>query len=79
MTEENETKSHSRTLSVVIGILVALLLVYILSVGPVALCCEKMHVNSATVRQFYLPVIWLHDNTPLQKPLEMYIELWGVH
>lgn len=79
MPDEIETKSHSRTLSVAIGLLFALPLVYILSVGPVALCCAKMHVDTEMVRQVYIPVIWLHDHTVLKKPLEMYLDLWGVH
>ena len=78
MSDARENKSISQKLSVVIACLFALVLVYILSMGPVALCCEKMHGEPIALRQFYLPVIWLHEHTVLRRPLEMYLELWGV-
>jgi hypothetical protein len=79
MPEETETKSHSRTLSLAIAFLIALPLLYILSIGPVALCCQKLRGNTQDVKEFYFPVIWLHEHTILKKPLEMYIALWGLH
>jgi hypothetical protein len=77
MTEENETKSHSHGFSLVIGLLIALPLLYVLSVGPVALYVQKTSTNPEALREFYRPVVWLHDHTPLEKPLEMYTKLWG--
>jgi hypothetical protein len=79
MTEENETKSRSHGFSLVIGLLIALPLLYVLSIGPVALCAKKTSTDPQTLRVFYRPVIWLHDHTPLEKPLELYINLWGVN
>ena len=79
MSDERENKSLSQKVSVVIACLFALVLVYILSVGPVALYCEKKHGDFAAVHQFYLPLDWLHDHTVLQRPLERYVALWGVH
>ena len=79
MSDARENKSISQKISVAIGCLFALVLIYVLSVGPVALYCEKMHSDAPAVRQFYLPLIWLHDHTVLRRPLEMYLELWGVH
>ena len=79
MSDERENKSISQKVSVVIATLFALVLVYILSVGPVALYCQKTHSNPEAVRQFYLPLIWLHEHTVLRRPLEIYIELWGAH
>lgn len=79
MTEENETKSHSHGFSLAVSLLVALPLLYILSIGPVALLLEKSPSGGRYLQEFYLPVIWLHNHTILQKPLEMYIRLWGVH
>jgi hypothetical protein len=29
------------------------------------------------VEKIYAPVVWLHDHTILEKPLEMYSKLWG--
>jgi hypothetical protein len=79
MNDEKESASWSQRISLAIAFLIVLLLTYILSIGPVALCCQKMHGDTMAIRQFYLPVIWLHENTVLKRPLEMYIELWGVH
>jgi len=79
MTEENETKSPSHGFSIVIGFLIALPLLYVLSVGPVALYVQKTSTDTQKLNEFYRPVVWLHDQTPLQKPLELYIKLWGVN
>jgi hypothetical protein len=76
MSDERESKSFSQKLSVVIGCLFALVLVYVLSIGPVALWCEKTHSDPVWVRQFYFPLIWLHNHTVLQRPLEVYLKLW---
>ena len=52
---------------------------YVLSIGPVALIASTGPARRVSaVRGFYQPVIWLHDHTPLKRPLEIYIELWGV-
>ncbi len=50
---------------------------YILSIGP-AVAIEILIFRSSNQRlQFlYAPVIWLHDNTPLAKPLEEYTSWW---
>ena len=76
--DEAETKSRST------GFLWAaagpvLLLVYVLSVGPVARVCQNFSYNGPALRSFYYPLILLHENTPFRKPLDAYIKLWGVH
>lgn len=50
---------------------------YILSIGP-AIAIEILIFGSHNQRlQFlYAPVIWLHYNTPLAKPLEEYTTWW---
>lgn len=54
-------------------------LLYILSIGPAAFLASKSPGQwSTTIRRAYYPVIWLHDHTPLRRPLELYVELWGV-
>ena len=54
-------------------------LFYLLSIGPVGVYAQGKPPNSfGTARKFYAPIIWLHDHTVLQKPLEAYVELWGV-
>jgi len=56
----------------------AALALYVLSVGP-AVLLAKNRGNAAknTVEQVYAPLVWLHRNTPLRRPLDAYVELWG--
>ncbi len=51
---------------------------YVLSIGPVAMIVEKMGIDRGPFQVFYVPVIWLHDHTFLEQPLEWYVSLWGV-
>jgi hypothetical protein len=60
-----------------LGIVLALVL-YVLSIGPVGLFCEGAGIGNDVLRKVYLPVIWLHDYTPLQFPLEAYLRLFGL-
>jgi len=50
---------------------------YVLSMGPVVAAAGRNQANVPTIRAIYSPVIWLHHNTPLKKPLELYAKLWG--
>jgi hypothetical protein len=63
----------------VIALLVFLPIGYVLSIGPVVAIAERNKVGEETVKIFYTPVIWLHDHTVLEKPLEWYAQLWGWH
>ncbi len=56
----------------------ACMLLYVLSMGPVALVMKKSGASGATARQLYAPVIWLHDNSILKKPIDTYLHFWGV-
>lgn len=61
------------------ALLIVLPLVYGLSVGPLGYLLEKFHAPMTWrpyVGAFYHPVIWLHDNTPLKKPIEDYTKWW---
>lgn len=51
-------------------------LLYILSIGPAG-WLQKEGYLPRSVRTVYAPVVWLHNHTPLEKPLEWYGELWG--
>lgn len=51
-------------------------LLYVLSIGPVALLYTKYNWNSDVPEKVYAPVIWLHDHTPLKRPIERYVEVW---
>ena len=56
----------------------AWLYLYVLSIGPVIAFVKHAPIFDEEIFKFiYGPVIWLHDNTPLEKPLEQYAELWG--
>ncbi|MBM4780217.1 MAG: hypothetical protein GQE15_21145 [Archangiaceae bacterium] len=52
---------------------------YVLSIAPVAAAAEVLDLPRDSVKRVYAPVIWLHDHTPLRKPLEWYMALWGLH
>ena len=67
----------SRPLSGYVLLFAAVLpLLYILSIGPAA----AFFSHSETVKDIYLPLIWLYENVPaVDRPLEWYVGLWGVH
>lgn len=50
------------------------LLLYVASIGP----ATKLYTRGAPswILYPYLPVTWLHEYTPLEKPLDAYIRLW---
>jgi len=51
-------------------------LLYVLSIGPAGWLQKRGHLPG-DMRSIYAPVVWLHNNTPLEKPLGWYAELWG--
>jgi hypothetical protein len=79
MSEEREDQSNGRKFSAVAAILLAVPLLYVLSIGPVGAVIEKIPSSRGAVQRFYFPLIWLHDNTASKKPLEWYAGLWGWH
>jgi hypothetical protein len=59
----------------------AILLLYVLSTGPVVLMLNKRPpAASSPVWQVivivYAPVDWAYRKTTLQRPIEMYLRLW---
>jgi hypothetical protein len=76
--ELDEASGKNSGFSVFLLAFVAVLLLYVLSIGPVVKFASKNGINRNTLVTFYRPVIWLHDHTFLKKPLEAYVELWGV-
>jgi hypothetical protein len=51
---------------------------YVVSIGPVIALVQKSGIPPGEpLRLFYMPVEWLHENTPLAKPLEAYAAAWG--
>lgn len=75
MTEKPKSKSNHT------GLLVALLLVpilYVLSVGPVAMIGKRVGSLPNWIRTFYNPLTWIYHHQPItQKPLEAYERLWA--
>jgi len=74
---ESSPSRGSGVVPLVLAILILVPIFYVLSVGPVVAIIEKTGRGREAAVIFYAPVIWLHDNTPLEKPLERYAELWG--
>ena len=51
---------------------------YVISIGPVIAVAEKAGIDpGGPLKLFYGPVVWLHEYTPLAKPLEAYAAAWG--
>ncbi len=59
---------------------------YALSVGPAAFLImffDEVHPYFPEtgfedfIETFYAPLTWLHENTLLREPLEIYAKLWG--
>ena len=60
----------------------AVLVLYVLSTGPVAMMLDKKFIleGSPTYRVlhiFYTPVEWAYQKTPLHRPLGIYWYLWA--
>ena len=56
-----------------------ILLIYVLSIGPVLLLDHKGRINRAigpALESFYAPVGYAYDETFLKKPLGLYFYLW---
>jgi hypothetical protein len=58
---------------------IVILILYVLSSGPVSMIMEKSASSRSNqlARKFYAPLGWAYDNTPLHKPLGMYAHLWA--
>jgi hypothetical protein len=52
------------------------MMLYVLSIGPAALLSKKHFMPDRVGEILYAPLIWLADNTPLDTPLEFYVDLW---
>ena len=71
--ETEAKKSRGLGSYVVCWFLVVML--YVLSSGPVQLLIQK-RLLPRDVFWIYQPVGWLYEHTPLHKPLGMYLHLW---
>lgn len=60
----------------------AVLVLYVLSIGPVMMMDEKGLLSGGRrsfFQNLYNPLGWAYENTPLHKPLGMYFHLWSKH
>jgi hypothetical protein len=75
----DETKTRASGVWLIITVMV-LPLAYLLSFGPVAGFAQRYHFSKmdSCCRQFYAPIVWLHQNTPLKSLIEAYARCWGV-
>jgi hypothetical protein len=53
-------------------LVLAIPLLYVLSLGPAAYMVERTDMCRAVADVACRPVIWLHRNTPLRKPIDAY-------
>lgn len=75
---ESREPRNRDSLFAALAILVMLVVFYFASVGPVVMLSEQSGIGRNAVRVVYAPLVWLHDKTPLKKPLEWYVGLFGV-
>jgi len=54
----------------------ALLVFYVLSFGPAAVIADRTGWNEALLVA-YAPVMFLHQNTSLRRPIESYVSFWN--
>ncbi len=71
---ERSRKSNSAAIAAIVLLLLPLL--YVLSLGPAVMIYVGSGVGGDFLDVFYYPLEWLRDNTPLEKPLEWYVDLW---
>jgi hypothetical protein len=60
----------------ILGLALMLLLSYVGSVGPAAMFVRRTKIGEKFAGFVYAPLIWARQNTPLQAPLDLYIQAW---
>ena len=67
----------ARVLAVLL-VVVLLPVLYVLSLGPAVLLVDTTNSDElmAAFVVVYYPLLWLHANTWLRKPLDAYVDLW---
>ncbi len=77
--DETDRSRQSSNASGIVAMLVALPLLYTLSIGPFAFILNK-YPSLAPMEKyagaFYAPVLWLHDHTSLKQPIASYTQWW---
>lgn len=78
-TTPNEEK-HSKSLPGFIVWPFVILILYVLSVGPVEMMEDKGRIShNNPMLRIYEPLAWAYMKTPFHKPLGMYLHLWSKH
>ena len=55
----------------------AFLVLYFLSSGPLLILMEKQHIARGQLfKAFMAPLNWAYNETPLRKPIGMYLNFW---
>ena len=83
MAEKRESSERGRGPAWAGALLVILPALYCLSTGPVIWLwtrADRFHglVSIRQLQTFYWPIVWLHDHTFMEQPIDWYISLWGV-
>jgi hypothetical protein len=71
-----ETARRKRRIWFLVIYLTALIVMYVLSMGPAFQAASTGHFSTTAFRRIYLPLIFLGQHTPLRHPLEFWLELW---
>jgi hypothetical protein len=77
---DSQTRRWRGGPAIAVVIVILLPVLYVLSVGPAVTFVRMTGTENElgpALEMFYYPVIWLHTNTPLQKPIEIYVEFWA--
>jgi hypothetical protein len=75
--ETKAEEKHSRGFMSYVGWAGVIVLLYFLSFGPVFLIIFKTSFPSYYLDVLYQPWIWVYEETPLHKPLGIYMHLWS--
>ena len=81
--DSSEPKGSGSKLVMIAAVVAGMLLLYVLSLGPVTSLMIKTRgfdgkLSWETVRTVYAPVLWFYNHTSLKHPMDIYLGLWGV-
>ena len=75
MDSENHPTLRSRLLTGCAG-LVGMLVLYVLSVGPVFYVAARFDLYSRALNTFYAPLFWFTNYPPARRPIMAYSTWW---
>jgi hypothetical protein len=77
--EESVETRHKNPIVLLFFAIVMCVVLYVFSVGPVALLIKTTRASHSTIdmaNKVYAPLIWLDDHTFLKGPLDVYVHFW---